>query len=255
LILGIDFWRTFQLAPGIVGSIEPADSGQDFNTAKEDQYPLTAMELQQLEAVKEMFPNFEKQGLGRTSLIKHHIDTGNASSVKQRHYPISPAVEKVLYTEIDRMLELKVIAPSKSAWSSPIRMVIKPNKVRIFNYLGYIIGNGGISTDPEKISCILNWPAPRNMKQLRGFLGICNWYRRFIASFAELSFPMTELLKKSRKFTWTNEAQEAMEKLKVQLTSAPVLQNADFTKKFFLHCDASDFGIGAVLVQLSDEGE
>ncbi len=125
LILGIDFWRTFQLALRIVGSLEPADSGQDLTTPIPDEYPLTKMELHQLEAVKEMFPNFEKQGFGRTSLIKHHIDTGNASFVKQRHYAISPAVEKVLYTEIDRILELKVIAPSPSAWSSPIRMVGK----------------------------------------------------------------------------------------------------------------------------------
>ncbi|KAH8339641.1 hypothetical protein KR059_000403, partial [Drosophila kikkawai] len=70
-------------------------------------------------------------GLGRTSLLKHHIDVGLATPVKQRHYPVSPAVEKVLYAEIDRMLELGVIEPSNSSWSSPICTVIKPNKVRL----------------------------------------------------------------------------------------------------------------------------
>ncbi|KAH8398193.1 hypothetical protein KR215_011743, partial [Drosophila sulfurigaster] len=70
-------------------------------------------------------------GLGRTALIKHNIEIGDSKPVKQRHYPVSPAVEKLMFSEIDRMLRLGVIEPSQSAWSSPMRMVVKPNKVRL----------------------------------------------------------------------------------------------------------------------------
>jgi len=82
------------------------------------------------------------------------------------------------------------------------------------NYLGYVIGNGGICTEPSKISCILNWPLPKNLKELRGFLGICGWYRRFIHNFSTLTFPITEVLSTKKKFVWTEEAQIAMDKLK-----------------------------------------
>lgn len=79
------------------------------------------------------------------------------------------------------------------------------------NYLGYIIGNGGITTDPEKISAIQNWPVPRNLKQVRGFLGLAGWYRRFLQNFSTETFPITEVLSTKRKFQWTADAQVAFE--------------------------------------------
>lgn len=94
------------------------------------EYPLSESERQQLSTIKELFPNFEKQGLGRTSLIQHKIDIGSSEPVKQRYYPVSPAVEKLMYQEIDRMLSLGVIEPSSSPWSSPMRLVVKTNKIR-----------------------------------------------------------------------------------------------------------------------------
>ncbi|XP_073813857.1 uncharacterized protein [Musca autumnalis] len=122
------------------------------------------------------------------------------------------------------------------------------------NPQGINTGNGGITTDPNKISAISNWPVPKNIKQVRGFLGLCGWYRRFIQNFSTETFPITELVTTKRKFQWTDDAQRAFDRVKSLLTSAPVLNNPDFSKKLYLHCDASDFGIGAVLVQLDDEG-
>jgi len=123
------------------------------------------------------------------------------------------------------------------------------------NYLGYVFGSGGITTDPSKASCIINWPTPINLKQVRGFLGVCGWYRRFIKNYADITFPITEVLSSKETFKWTEAAQTAINTLKNLLTSAPVLQYPDFYRKFYLHCDASDFGISAVLVQLSKDGE
>lgn len=156
LILGLDFWREFNLAPSVFESIvisSPSENNKmsditslsalnsDFSSVPNSvlsvkneivqQYPLTPSETLQLEAVKALFPNFEKHGLGRTSLIKHEIDVSDAKPIKQRFYPVSPAVEQLMYQEIDRMLSLGVIEPSTSPWSSPMRLVVKPNKVRL----------------------------------------------------------------------------------------------------------------------------
>jgi len=84
-----------------------------------------------------------------------------------------------------------------------------PVTVLPFSRLGYIIGNGGIATGPQKIESIRNWPAPKNILQVRGFLGLAGWYRRFIAHFSELTFHITETLKGQKKFVWTSEAQGA----------------------------------------------
>lgn len=104
---------------------------QEIGEQNDIDYPLLADQKSQLDAVVKLFPSFEKQSLGRTSLIKHSIDIGNATPIKQRFYPVSPAVEQVMFKEIDRMLSLGVIEPSSSSWSSPMRLLIKPGKVRL----------------------------------------------------------------------------------------------------------------------------
>ncbi|KAM8707995.1 hypothetical protein ACLKA7_015032 [Drosophila subpalustris] len=125
---------------------------------------------------------------------------------------------------------------------------------RTLNYLGYIIGGGTLRMDPGRVEAIKNIPTPRNVKELRSFLGTAGWYRRFIKNFAEISVPLTDALKKKAgKFQLSEEAVEAVEKLKSALTTAPVLVHADFKKPFFIQCDASHFGVGAVLFQLDDE--
>lgn len=420
LILGIDFWKKFNLLPSVVESVDlvdksilnfrpsvlpelskcPSEQNEKSESKDTDEYyPLNFTQKQQLDAVILLFPNFEHQGLGRTSLISHSIDVGESKPIKQRFYPVSPAVEKLMFAEVDRMLALGVIEKSCSPWSSPMRLVLKPNKVRLcldarrinnvtrkdayplpsiegifarlpkaniitkidlkdaywqiglseeskpitaftvpgrplyqftvmpfglcnapqtmcrlmddlippdlktsvfgylddlvivtetfeqhlsilvriaeqfrtanltlniakskfcvtrVKYLGYVIGEGGISTDPEKVSAIRNWPSPRNVKQVRGFLGLAGWYRRFIENFSSVVFPISETLSTKKKFVWTPEAEIAFQRIKDLLTSAPILCNPDFDKKFFLQCDASDYGIGAVLVQLDEKGE
>lgn len=105
-----------------------SDCSNSSKPTEEHFYPL---KQQLLDSIIKMFPNFYKQGLGRTKLVVHKIDVGNATPVKQRFYPVSPAVEKHMFTEIDRMLALRFIEPSSSPWSSPMRLVVKPNKIRL----------------------------------------------------------------------------------------------------------------------------
>lgn len=151
LILGINFWNTFNLIPNIVESVDLVDlsfidshlqssvQGNSNKLSKQETtttndtivYPLTETHKHQLESIIMLFPNFERQGLGRTKLIRHEIDVGETKPIKQRFYQVSPTVEKLMFAELDRMLELGVIEPSQSPWSSPMRLVIKPNKVRL----------------------------------------------------------------------------------------------------------------------------
>jgi len=116
-------------------------------------------------------------------------------------------------------------------------------------FLGHIISNMGIQTDSNKIEVIMNWPNPKNVSELRSFLGIANYYHRFIKNFAEIAASLNELLKKDVEFKWETNHQEAFEKLKECLTSSPVLAIPDSDMEFSLHTDASDKTIGAVLSQ------
>lgn len=117
-------------------------------------------------------------------------------------------------------------------------------------YLGYLLGHGQIRPQVEKLKAIQNITRPQTKKQVRSFLGLIGWYRRFVPHFASLATPLTDLTKKSpAKFCWTNECEEAFNSLKDLLCHEPVLQSPNFSKKFIVQVDASDVGLGAVLVQ------
>lgn len=397
LYLGIDFWHAFNLLPS--GLVPELASISPYVSDTSNQRLLSEVQKQQLQIVINSFPSFSKEGLGRTSLISHVIDVGSATPIKQRHFPVSPAMEKLIYAELDRMLENDVIEESDSPWSSPIVLVRKPGKVRLcldsrkvnsvtikdayplpnidgilsrlpkaefitsldlkdafwqipldksskdktaftvpgrplyhykvmpfglcnapqtmsrlmdkvvpanlrsevfvylddllivsdtfarhlevlreisnhirsagltinvekskfcvreVRYLGHLVGNGVIQTDPEKISAIVEFPTPRSVKQLRRFLGMSGWYRKFIRNYAAVTSPLTDLLKTTRKFVWSEAAQNSFEELKHILTTAPVLHSPNFSQPFYIHCDASHTGIGSVLVQKNAEGE
>ena len=116
------------------------------------------------------------------------------------------------------------------------------------DYLGHLIAGGNLRADPEKIAAMVAWPVQASIKQLRGFLGLTGYYRRFIAHYATLAGPLTELLKKDA-FAWSPVAENSFLALKAAMTSAPVLRLPDFSKLFYIETDASDFGVGAVLLQ------
>ena len=118
-----------------------------------------------------------------------------------------------------------------------------------------IIEEGRISMDPGKLNGIRDWPAPTTVKQVQGFLGFRNFYRRFIRNFSELAKPLNELLKKEQKFEWTDECQQAFDTMKWKFTEEPVLGMPDHNKPFQIECDASKYASGAVLTQLDTNGD
>ncbi|XP_044572730.1 uncharacterized protein LOC6503773 isoform X1 [Drosophila ananassae] len=387
LYLGVDFWKLFDLLP------------PNIQISELSAHNLTQDQKETLQGVVDQFPSFASAGLGKTNLLSHHIDVGEAKPIKQRHFPVSPAVEKLLYGEVDRMLELGVVEESDSAWSSPVVLVQKPGKVRLcldsrkvnavtvkdayplpqidgilsrlpkamfissldlkdafwqipldpasrdktaftipgrplyqfkvmpfglcnagqtmsrlmdkvipaslrnevfiylddlllvsdtfenhirvlktvadcirsagltinvqkshfcvqhVKYLGHVIGEGEIRTDPEKVAAIEKFPLPKTLKSLRSFLGMAGWYRKFIDNFATVAAPLTDLLRAKRKFTMTEKGHQAFIELKRRLCTAPVLRSPDFTKPFYIQCDASKSGVGGVLVQKTEQGD
>lgn len=341
------------------------------------------------------FPSSEILGLGRKHLEQHTIDTKDAEPIKSRCYPVSPVIQGLINSEIDRMIDLGVIEPCESPWASPVTLVRKPNKNRLcldfrkvndvteklaypipnmeslmsrlsktkyissvdlkdafwqipldsssrektafvvpgrplyqftvmpfglcnapqrmsklmdkvipqelkdrvfvylddllivtedfeshlyclervaralkqagltinvkkskfvfkeLKYLGFVVANGSIKTDPEKVSAVLNFPIPQTKRQARGFLGLAGWYRRFIKDFSTIASPLSDTLK-GKVFTMSEDATKSFKNLQLALTEAPILVNPNFNKPFHVQCDASNVGIGGVLFQMDD---
>ena len=114
-------------------------------------------------------------------------------------------------------------------------------------YLGHVIGENGVQVHQEKIGAILEWPTTKNVTELKIFLGLCTYYRKFVKGFSQLTTPLTDLTKKGA-FSWTDEVQATFGNMKQVMSSFPVLALPDFTQPFVLECDASGTGIGAVLM-------
>ena len=123
------------------------------------------------------------------------------------------------------------------------------------NFLGHVVSADGVSTDPQKVQRVVDWPCPRTQKELSSFLGLASYFRKFVQNFAEIAAPLFRLTQKDTKFVWTEETQCAFDTLKQALSDAPVVSFPRFSAgagRFRLDTDASDLGIGATLFQEQD---
>lgn len=414
LILGSDFFRAFKLKLDLssqsyeVGDVQVSalESSQKDNTdGVQARCELSVNQEKQLKNVVQQYEELSwKQGtrLGRTHLVEHKIDTGDAEPFITRPHHMSPYMLDKLHEELDKMLKLGVVRPSRSSWASPIVMVRKSNNEvrfcfdgrrlnsvtkrdayplprvdailqklsgarylssidlksafwqipleksscektafvvpgrglyefvvtpfglvnapqeqqrlmdklfgfdfddvfvylddaiivsktfqehlssldRVFRrlkeaglsinfdkcefckdslkYLGFVVDRVGLRTDPEKIKAMLEYPRPKTATEIKRFLGITSWYRRFIKDFASLTAPISALTKKKKKgakVEWNSEAEEAFVQIKESLIQAPILNSPDFSKEFIIQCDASSVGLGCVLTQVSRDGQ
>ena len=144
-------------------------------------------------------------------------------------------VEVVLSELCEHRILLK---PSKSVWAQAE-----------LPYLGHIIGRDGIKPDPKKVQSVIDWPTPTCLREVLQFLGLAHFFIKFIQGYANLTKPLTDLSKNNVTFDWTPSRDTTFKSLKHSLTSAPVLAFPDPDKQFGLVCDASGFGLGAVLLQ------
>lgn len=405
MILGMDFWRKMRILPGIEMEKEgvlqddlPEDGNISSMLVGKDN--LSHEEREQLTKLVNKWNQRRVKTLGCTSKVQHVVDTGNHRPIKQRYYPVSPYIQKILNAELDEMLTEGIVVPSKSAWASPVVLVKKPDGSHRFcvdyrqvnnvtkrdayplpyissildrlrdakflssldiksaywqvpveetsqektaftvpgrglfqftrmpfglhnspatwqrlidnvlgaelephvfvylddvvivtsdfsehlrvleevferlaganlslnwdkcqfcrpelRFLGYVVNEAGLLVDPEKVESIRSYPTPTTVKQVRQFVGLASWYRRFVEKFSTIISPLTALLKKGCKFKWGEEQEQAMQYLKERLVSAPILSCPDFEKHFYLQTDASNTGLGAVLYQKYEEGD
>jgi transposase InsO family protein len=121
--------------------------------------------------------------------------------------------------------------------------------------LGHTISNLGIGTADGTVKAVREFPQPTTKKELQRFLGLCVYYRRFVKDFSRIAKPLYNLLKDDVAYVWNEECQQALEELKLKLTTAPTLAHPDYSKPFLLYTDASGVGLGAVLAQHDDEGK
>ena len=116
-------------------------------------------------------------------------------------------------------------------------------------FIGHVISGEGIAVDPTKVASVTKWLAPTSVGEIRSFLGLAGYYRRFIEIFSRIAKPMTELLKKDTKFKWTEECEASFQELKRRLVTAPVLILPDQRKDYQVYCDTSRRGLGDVIMQ------
>jgi len=138
------------------------------------------------------------------------------------------------------------------------KLKLKPSKCSLFarrvSFLGFIVSEAGIEAQPEKIKAVAEWPTPNNLHDLRSFLGLCGYYRRFVAGFSSVAAPLHALTRKGAVFKWTEDCNCAFRSLKHCLTTAPVLSLPTDEGRYVLDTDASNVGLGAILSQ-TQEGE
>lgn len=398
LVLGVDFCRHFGIH--IDFSLDHWTSNPVETATVNAINGLESLPPSQATLLKPIIQAYESlgsRGLGRTDLVTHIIDTGDALPIKQRYYPLSPAMQSHMDKELDRMLSLGVIRESNSPWSSPVLLVPKSSgeyrlcfdgrklnsvtkkdayplpyishildrlrdakylssidlksafwqipleesscaktaftvpgrglyeftrlpfgisnapstlqrlmdrvlgpglesKVFVYlddiiivtttfedhlktltevlhrlksagltvnakkcefcrsslKFLGFIVDQHGLRTDPGKVEAIVKYPRPTTATEVKRFMGTASWYRRFVPNFSSLAAPINDLLKGKKKGShihWTVDAEKSFLALKTALSSAPVLASPDFSLPFVIQTDASNCGIGAVLTQ------
>ncbi|XP_075092520.1 uncharacterized protein LOC142172747 [Nicotiana tabacum] len=162
-------------------------------------------------------------------------------------YRMAPAELKELKVQLKDLLDKGFIRPSDH------KLYAKFSKcefwLKLVAFLGHIISGEGVKVDSQKIEAVKNWPRPTSVSDIRSFLGLAGYYRRFVEGFSSISSPLTRLTQKKVKFQWSDACEKSFEELKKRLTSAPVLTLPEGNEGFVVYCDASGVGLGCVLMQ------
>ncbi len=189
----------------------------------------------------------------------------NCPATFQRHVDsvLRPFVDRFVVVYLDDILIYSTSIDEHHDHIRQVLQVLRDNELyakaekcdfhrESVDYLGFHVSSKGITMDPKKVEDILNWNPPTTVRGVRGFLGFANFYRRFILDYAKIAKPLTNLTRKDEPFVWTDECQQTFESLKRQFTSAPILRHFQSHRETRFESDASDYAIGAVLLQLHD---
>nr|ABF97995.1 retrotransposon protein, putative, Ty3-gypsy subclass [Oryza sativa Japonica Group] len=227
--------------------------------------------LSEISIVREfgdVFPE-ELPGMPPKREIEFRIDLApGTTSLYKRPYCMAANELAEVKKQLEELKEKGYIRPSTSPWGTPVIFVEKKDKTKRM-YVDYRALNEvtlknkyplpriddlfdqlkGVAVDPETVTAVTDWKQPKTVTQIRSFLGLAGYYRRFIVNFSKIARPMTQLLKKEEKFVWSPQCEKAFQTLKEKLVSSPVLILPDTRKDFMVYCDASRQGLGCVLMQ------
>ncbi|GKB75159.1 putative reverse transcriptase domain-containing protein [Tanacetum coccineum] len=227
-------------------------------TAKEVEDKSEKKRLEDVPIVRdfpEVFPK-DLSGLPPTRQVEFQIDlVPGAAPVARAPYRLAPSEMKELSEQLKELSDKGFIRPSSSPWGAPVLFVKKKDgSFRMLQGVGVFYSkkdrpSEGIHVDPAKIESIKDWTSPKSPTEIRQFLGLAGYYRRFIEGFSKIAKPMTKLTQKKIKFEWGDKQEAAFQLLKQKLCSAPILALPEGSEDFIAYCDASKKGLGAVLMQ------
>ncbi|CAI5669469.1 unnamed protein product [Oreochromis niloticus] len=247
------------LSPLAVEGASPSPAVPQLSTetkqAVEDLYHRSCEGLQadqqwQLREILDLFADIfaaKDEDCMQTSLVQHDIDTGDARPIRLRPRRLPLAKRAAAEQKIREMAEAGIIEPSNSPWAAPAVLAglrLHPKKCHLFRkettFLGQVVSGAGVSTDPAKVAAVKDWPILGNTAELRSFLGLASYYRRFVKNFATIASPLHWLTKKGREFHWSEDCAVAFDRLRSALVEAPVLAYPDQQLPFVVDTDASN---------------
>ncbi|GJZ40639.1 putative reverse transcriptase domain-containing protein [Tanacetum coccineum] len=192
------------------------------------------------------FPE-DLSGLPPQQQVEFRIDlVPRVTPVAKSPYRLAPSEMQELSRKLQELQDKGFIRPSHSPWRTQVLFVKKKDEV---HFLGHVVNQNGIHVDPSKIEAVKNWKTPTMPSEIRSFLGLAGYYRRFIANFSKIAKPLTSLTLKNQKYVWGIEQEDAFQTLKNKLCDAPILTLPDGVEDFVVYCDASNQGLGCVLMQ------
>ncbi|GKC30531.1 putative reverse transcriptase domain-containing protein [Tanacetum coccineum] len=195
----------------------------------------------------EVFPD-DLLGLPLVREIEFRIDLiPGASPVVRSPYRLAPSEMLELSNQLKELQEKGFIRPSHSPWEHSCSLS-RRKTLKEVQFLGHVVNRDGIHVDPSKVESVKKWKTPESSTEIRSFLGLAGYYRRFIENFSKIAKPLTLLTQKNKAYVWGDKQDEAFQILKEKLCNAPVLALPDGPDDFVVYCDASKQGFGSVLM-------
>ncbi|XP_074265877.1 uncharacterized protein LOC141588329 [Silene latifolia] len=212
---------------------------------------LAAEEISVVREFEDVFPE-ELPGLPPKRTIDFSVELKPGTGpISKAPYRMGPKELEELKKQLQELLDKGYIRPSVSPWGAPLYAKLSKCEFWLEKvaFLGHVISKEGVSVDPNKIEAVSSWKAPKNVAEIRSFLGLAGYYRRFVKDFSKIARPITALMRKENRFKWDESCEAAFQTLKDRLTTAPVLALPEGSEGFEVYTDASKNGLGCVLMQ------
>jgi len=201
-----------------------------------------------------------KFGLYEWLVMPFGLTNASSSFMRLMHHVLRPFIGKFVVVYFDDILIYNLSLEDHKKHVRKVMETLRKEKLYVnlekcvfivdqIDFLGFVVSSQGVHVDEEKVAAIRHWPTPTNVSEVWSFHGLASFYRRFVKDFSTIVAPLNAIVKKDVVFKWGLEHEKGYETLKYKLTKAPILALPNFTKTFKIECDASNIGIGVILLQ------